>query len=348
MSLQSTLIKTLMKLPDGLLVSMSGGKPVELGGRRLDPRFQFFAHAAAKQPPMSSLSAVDARAGSAEALAMLAAALPTGVAVSNFALNAPGRDIPVRLYMPETQDKRSPMMVYLHMGGGVIGDLEICDAFCGLLAEKTGGPILSVDYRLAPEHKFPAGLEDCIFAYEWALKNASAYGAPAGHAALGGDSMGGNFTAIITQEMRRQHKPVPDVQLLIYPATDLTHDYTSRETYGETYPLSTATMDWFMDHYLPEGHDRGDLMVSPMLEGKMSKLSPAIVATAGFDPLSDEGEAYAKKLEASGVSTWFQCYDTLAHGFTAFMGVSPAAKAACVEIADRVKQAYIAQRRSEA
>lgn len=346
MSVQSTIIKTLMRLPEGVLVRMSGGKPVELGGRRLDPRFQFFAHAAAKQPAMSTQSAADARAGSAEALAMLAPPCPAGVTVSDFALSAPGRDIPVRLYMPKEQDARSPIMVYLHMGGGVIGDLDICHAFCGVLAETTGGPILSVDYRLAPEHKFPAGLEDCLFAYEWALKNAAAYGAPAGHAALGGDSMGGNFAAIITQEMQRQHKPLPDLQLLIYPATDLTHDYASRATYGETYPLSTETMDWFMQHYLPDGQDRADLRISPMLSGDVSELSQAIVITAGFDPLSDEGEAYAEKLTAAGVTTEFKCYETLAHGFTAFMGVAPAARTACVEIAERVKRAYLEQRRS--
>ena len=347
MSLQSILVKTMMKLPDGLIVKMAGGKSLELGGRTLDPRFQFFAHVASKQPAMSTLSPVEARAGSADALAVLAAPLPDGVTTSDFALKAPGRDIPVRLYKPAVQDKRSPIMVYLHMGGGVIGDLEICHAFCGLLVEKTGGPILSVDYRLAPEHKFPAGLEDCIFAYEWALKNAAAYGAPAGHAALGGDSMGGNFTAIITQEMVRQHKPVPDLQLLIYPATDMTHEYASRQIYGETYPLSKATMDWFMDHYLPEGQDLEDLRISPMLEGAMSQLPPAIVATAGFDPLCDEGEAYARKLEESGVSAKFDCYDSLAHGFTAFMSVSPAARAACVEIAERVKTTYVELRRSD-
>ena len=341
MSLQAVMAKMLLKLPDGVLVRMSGGKPVELGGRTLDARFQFLANAAAKQPAMSTLGAGEARAGSAEALAMLAAPSPAGVSATDFTLNAPGRDIPVRLYRPDDQSKLSPMMVYLHMGGGVIGDLEICHAFCGLLAEVTGGPVLSVDYRLAPEHKFPAGLDDCIYAYEWALKNAEAYGAPAGHAALGGDSMGGNFTAVITQEMRRQHKPLPDMQLLIYPATDLTHDYPSRTTYGETYPLSTATMDWFMDHYLPDGQDRADLRISPMLESNMADLSPALVVTAGFDPLCDEGEAYAKKLKASGIPTDFKCYETLAHGFTAFMAVAPAARAACLEIAQGVKQFYL-------
>ncbi len=348
MSLQSVIAKLMLKLPSGMLVAMSGGKPVELGGRTLDARFQFLAHAAGKQPAMSTLEAADARAGSAEALAMLAADLPAGVTVSDFALNAPGRDIPVRLYRPDDQSKLSPLMVYLHMGGGVIGDLEICHAFCGLLAVETGGPVLSVDYRLAPEHKFPAGLDDCIYAYEWALKNAEAYGAPAGHAALGGDSMGANFTAIITQEMQRQHKPLPDVQLLIYPATDLTGDYASRETYGETYPLSTATMDWFMDHYLPEGQDKADLRISPMLESDMADLSPALVATAGFDPLADEGEAYAQKLKAAGVPTEFKCYDTLAHGFTAFMGVAPAAREACLEIAQGVKRLYLICHRDKA
>lgn len=309
----------------------------ELGGRTLDPCIQFIAHNAAKQPPMSSLDPARARMASAEGLAMLSAKPEPGVSFEDFELEAPGRAIPVRLYRPASQTASVPMMVYLHMGGGVIGDLEICHVFCSILANVTGGPVLSVDYRLAPEHKFPAGLEDSIFAYEWALKNAEKYGAPAGRAALGGDSMGGNFTAIIAQEMKRQHKPLPDLQLMIYPATDIVSSLPSREIYGDTYPLSTDTMDWFMDHYLAEGQDKEDVRISPAFETSLDGLPSAVLVTAGFDPLVDEGEAYAKRLEACGVRTLYKCYDTLAHGFTAFTAITPAADAACREIAGFVK-----------
>ena len=340
MSLQGIIVKSLLKLPKSWLVKMAGGSPVKLGGRVLDPYIQFIAHGASKQPSMSSLDPVTARAASAGALAMLSAKPEPGVSFEDFDLNAPDRDIPVRLYKPADQNAAIPLMVYLHMGGGVIGDLEICHAFCSILAKVTGGPVLSVDYRLAPEHKFPAGLEDSMFAYEWALKNAEAYGAPAGRASLGGDSMGGNFTAIISQEMKRQHKPSPDLQLMIYPATDIISSLPSRETYGETYPLSTETMDWFMDHYLPDGQDRHDLLISPALEASLAGLPPSVLVTAGFDPLVDEGEAYAQRLEAAGVATIYKCYDTLAHGFTAFTAITPTADAACREIAGFVKNMY--------
>ena len=327
-------------MPPNWLVKLVGGAPVEIGGRVLDPYLQFIAHSAAKQPPMSASDPASARAASSEALAMLGAKVESGVSIEDFTLPAPGRDIPVRLYAPAVQAPLTPMMVYMHLGGGVIGDLEICHVFCSMIASITGGPVLSVDYRLAPEHKFPAGLDDCIFAYEWTLKNAENYGAPAGRAAVGGDSMGGNFAAIIAQEMKRQSKPLPELQLLIYPATDIVSNYPSRTIYGETYPLSTDTMDWFMAHYLPDGQAGRDLRVSPALETNLGDLPPAIIVTAGFDPLCDEGEAYASKLKAAGIQTVFKCYDSLAHGFTAFTGVTAAADAACREIAGFVKTAY--------
>lgn len=340
MNVQAFVIRTLLKLPPGWLVRMSGGKPVEIGGRVLDPYLQFISYSAARQPPMSALDPVSARKASSEALAMLAPEPEPGVTFEDFILAAPKRAIPVRLYKPVRQTPDIPLMVYLHMGGGVIGDLEICHAFCSILASVTGGPVLSVDYRLAPEHRFPAGLEDGLFAYEWAVANAEKYGAPAGRAAIGGDSMGGNFTAIIAQGLQRMDKPLPDLQLLIYPATDVQASLPSRTLFGESYPLSTQTMDWFMDHYLPETQNPEDVRVSPGLEVQLSGLPKAVIVTAGFDPLCDEGEAYAQKLEAAGVPVTFKCYDSLAHGFTAFTAVTPAADAACREIAGFVKDAY--------
>lgn len=340
MSLQATIAKLLLKLPESWLVKMAGGKPVEIGGRVLDPHFQFIAHGAAKQPPMSSATAQQGRAASAAGLAMFQADPEPGVSWENVTLSAPGREIPVRLYRPADQDPAAPMMVFCHFGGGVIGDLETCHAFVTMIANTARCPVLSVEYRLAPEHKWPAGLEDCEFAYEWALKNAEKYGAPAGEAAIGGDSMGGNFSAIIAQEAKRNGVPLPVLQLLIYPATDISEETPSRTLYGEAYPLSTDTMNWFMSHYLPEGANPADLRISPAQEMNLEGLPPAIVITAGFDPLVDEGKAYADRLDAAGVETLYKCYDRLAHGFTAFTGVSPAADRACREIAGMVRDAY--------
>lgn len=348
MSLQATIAKLILKLPEGWLVKMSGGEPVELGGRVLDPHTQFLAHGAKKQPPMSSLSAVDGRAASAAGLAMFAAPPEPGVSWEDFDLNAPGRQIPVRLYRPQNQDAAAPMMVFYHFGGGVIGDLDTCHAFCTMIASTAGCPVLSVDYRLAPEHKWPAGLEDCEFAYEWALSQAADYGAPAGMASIGGDSMGGNYSAIVAQEAKRNGLPLPALQLLIYPAIDISEDTPARTTYGETYPLSTDTMDWFMGHYLPDGADKTHLRISPGQEMNLEGLSPAIVVTAGFDPLVDEGATYAKRLEAAGVETVYRCYDRLAHGFTAFTAVSPASDKACREVAAMVRDAYAAHRQEVA
>lgn len=341
MSLQATIAKLLLKLPASWKVKMAGGKPVELGGRTLDPNLQFLAHGAASQPPMSSLEPEIAQAAAIEGLAMFAAKPEPGVSFEDITI--PGKDgynIPVRIYRPTDQDPNAPMMAYWHMGGGVILNVDACHAFCSMISKVAKCPVVSVDYRLAPQHKFPTGLEDCISAYEWTLKHAENYGAPSGRAAIGGDSMGGNFSAIIAQESTRRGMPKPDLQLLLYPATDLVTEFPSATTYGETYPLSTDTMQWFMQQYLPEDFDRSNVLLSPAQETRLEGLPPAIIATAGFDPLVDDGAAYAKKLEAAGVGVRFKCYDSLAHGFTAFTAVAPAAREACLEIAGMVRDAY--------
>lgn len=343
MSLQATIAKLLLKLPASWKVKMAGGEPVVLGGRTLDPNFQFLAHGAASQPPMSSLEPEVAQAAAIEGLAMFAAKPEPGVSWEDTTIPGPGtHQIPVRIYRPAQQNPNAPMLAYWHMGGGVILDIEACHAFCTMVSKIAQCPIVSVDYRLAPQHKFPAGLEDCIAAYDWTLKNAENYGAPAGRAAIGGDSMGGNFSAIIAQESTRRGMPKPDLQLLLYPATDLVTEFDSATTYGETYPLSTDTMQWFMQQYLPDDFDRANVLLSPAQETRLEGLPPAIIATAGFDPLTDDGAAYAKKLEAAGVRVTFKCYDSLAHGFTAFTAVAPAAREACLEIAGMVRDAYAA------
>ena len=340
MSLQGFIARTMLKLPQGWLIKLSGGAPHTIGERTLDYQLQFIMHQGRNNPPMSSLGAEGARQATNEAISMVAAKPEPGVVISDSSIPGSGHQIPIRIYRPEAQNPKAPLMVYYHQGGGVIGNLDWPNVLCSLISKTAGCPIVSVDYRLAPAHKFPAGLEDCITAYEWGLRNSASLGAPSGMAAIGGDSMGGNFSAIIAQEMRRQQKPAPELQLLIYPSTEIGSDYPSRKLHGETFTLTIETMDWFMSQYLPEGTDLNDLRISPAREVDLSGLPPAIVVTAGFDPLVDEGDIYAKRLADAGIDVVHKRYDSLAHGFTAFTGVSKTADAACREIAEMVYTMY--------
>lgn len=338
MNFQRLMAKTMASLPGSMIVGMSGGKPLTIEGRTLEPQLQMVAWNGRAAPKLSSLPADVVQAAVKQQLALFADAPQPGVSFEDFTIPGPDQNkIPVRLYRPVSQDPEHPLIVYYHMGGGVIGDLETCHAWCSVLAAGALCPVLSVDYRLAPPHIFPAGLEDCIAAYDWALANAAKYGAPAGKAAVGGDSMGGNFSAIISQKMKRDGKTLPALQLLIYPAIDIARDFPSKRTFAETFSLSQDTMDWFMAQYLPEGFDPADLMVSPGQADDLSGLPPAVVITAGHDPLADEGDEYARRLKAAGVPVKHKRYDPLAHAFTAFTFLSPGSRAACREIAGMVR-----------
>lgn len=333
---QRLVVRTLLSLPAPLLRLMAGGGVVYQGGRTLDPRLQFLAAQAKKSPPMETLSPEEARRGEA-ALAAFSADLEPGV--TSEALNVPGAegDIPARLYRPLPQDPAAPLMVWAHMGGGVIGSLDTSHAFCGLLARVVGCPVLSLDYRLAPEHRFPTGLEDVLAAYRWARDRASSYGASG--VAIGGDSMGGNFAAVVCQELKRTGEPQPVLQLLVYPCTDVASETASMATYADAFPLTRPMMDWFMGHYMTPDADPADPRLSPLRTADLAGLAPAVIATAGFDPLVDQGEAYARALKAASVPVRYRCYDSLCHAFTAFTGAVPTADAACREIAALVRDA---------
>jgi acetyl esterase/lipase len=268
---------------------------------------------------------------------MLAPKIEPGVRVEARSVATRSGSIAARAYRPADQNPAFPVMVFAHFGGGVIGGLDTCEVFCSILARVCGCPVLSVDYRLAPEHRFPAGLEDMLAAFRWAREHAGRFGAPEGRATVGGDSMGGNFAAVVAQETRRSAEPQPELQLLIYPALDVASESPSMSTYADAYPLSRATMAWFMGHYMRPGDAPTDPRLSPLAAADLSGLAPAVIATAGFDPLADQGEAYARRLREAGVPVAFKAYDHLAHAFTAFTGVVPAADRACREIAAMVR-----------
>ena len=337
---QRMMVRKLLSLPIPMLRLMAGGGVVYQGGRTLDPRLQYLASQSRGAPPMTVMTPEEARRASAMALAVTGGDLEPGVRIETLVIPGPGGDIPARVYRSDSQDPQAPLMVFAHFGGGVIGDLETCQAFCSILAKTARGPVLSVDYRLAPEHRFPAGLEDVLAAYRWAKDNAERFGAPLAQAAIGGDSMGGNFAAVICQELKKAGEPQPVLQLLIYPWVDVVCESASMTTYGDAFPLTRATLDWFAGHYMGPGDSPADPRLSPLRAPDLSGLAPAIVVTAGFDPLLDQGEAYARRLKEAGAPVVYRCYDGLAHAFTAFTGAVPCADVACREVAGLVRVGF--------
>ncbi len=332
-------LRTLLGLPSPLLRLLSGGGVVYKAGRTLDPRLQFLAAQSRNMPSPTAMSLDEARRASAQGLSALSAKSDPAVTSESIAAPAPDRTIPARAYRPARQDPTAPLLVYAHMGGGVIGDLETADAFCAMLAATARCPVLSVDYRLAPEHRFPSGLEDVLAAYRWGRDNAALFGAPAGKAAIGGDSMGGTFAAVICQILRRAGEPQPAVQLLIYPCVDISGETPSMVLHADAFVLNRPLMDWFMGQYIDPGADPADTRLSPLREPDLAGLAPAIVVVAGFDPLIDQGESYALALRDAGGRVTYRAYDSLTHGFTAFTGAIPAAADACREIAALVRDA---------
>jgi len=336
-------LRLMLSLPAPILRALAGSGVVYKGGRTLDPRLQFLASQSAGAPPLSSLTPDQARGGVTAMIQVMGGRIEPGVTVE--ALTVPGAEEPIaaRAYLSADQDPAAPLMVFAHFGGGVVGDLDTCEAFCSVLAKVAHCPVLSVAYRLAPEYRFPDGLDDMLVAYRWARDNAGDFGAPAGAVAVGGDSMGGNFAAVICQEMARAGEPQPVMQLLIYPALDVAGEGGSMETYADAWPLSRDTMQWFMGQYMGPEDSPVDPRLSPVKAPSLHGLAPAVIAAAGFDPLLDQGEIYARRLGEAGVAARYRRFDALAHAFTAMTGVVPAADAACREIAVLTREAMLGQ-----
>ncbi|MBI3438777.1 MAG: alpha/beta hydrolase [Proteobacteria bacterium] len=330
--LRKALVHLALSRSDEALIQASGGSPRTVRGMTLDPRFQFLeAQARARAVPWEQQSPAMLRAQTDAGSELFGGGRVGGVRTQRIYITGRSHSVPSRLYLPTVRNNSAAMMVYFHFGGGVIGSLETCDRLCGLIAKESGAPVLSVEYRLAPEHKFPAGLEDCAQAYLWAVDNAARYGAPVGKAAVGGDSMGGNFSAVIAQEQRGKRAPV--LQLLIYPGLDLVSDTPSMHDFADAFPLTAETVDFFMKHYLPAGGDPSDPRVSPGRTQDLRGLAPALVYTAGFDMLLDQGAAYAQRLQEAGVKASYHCFETLPHGFVAFPSAARAAEDAIRRLA---------------
>jgi acetyl esterase len=297
--------------------------------------------AALGMPPLGSLSPQETRAQ----MVLQRAAAPPGQPVARVedrAIPGPAGEIPVRIYTPDG-DAPFPVLVYLHGGGWVLGNVETHDATCREVANAAGCIVVSVDYRLAPEHKFPAGPEDCYAAYRWVADTSASFGGDASRIAVGGDSAGANLATVVCLMVKERGGRMPAFQVLIYPATDYAFDKPSHRENAEGYLLTTDSLRWFWDHYLNSDADAANPYASPLRADDLTGLPPALIITAEFDPLRDEGEAYGDRLRAAGVPVVVSRYDGMIHGFFGMSLIVDKAKQAVGEVAGALKTAFAGQ-----
>ncbi len=319
-------------------VSRLAGAPVVIRGRTLDPHLALLARANARQPAFHEMTPAEARATSTRAIALTAGTPRPMASVEHRAIPGPGGPLPVRVYSPHGIAGPRPLLLYFHQGGCVIGDLDWCEPFCTRLAERGRCVVMSVEYRLGPEHRFPAAQEDAVASVRWALHHAAEVGGDPTRLVVAGDSAGGGLAAHITHVLKRSGDPQPLLQILIYPWVIAYADNDSYRDFEDGSPLDPAGMRWFLANYTNDEAEWKDPRLSPLLESDFEGLAPALVVTAGFDPLCDEGDAYARKLEEAGVPVRHRCCESLSHSFTGLGGAVPAADRALEEIAEDLER----------
>jgi len=247
--------------------------------------------------------------------------------------------VPLRLYRPVAAGVH-PVLVYFHGGGWTIGDLDTHDVLCRQLCDAAGAAVLAVDYRLAPEHRFPAAVDDCLAAVRWLRREAAALALDGARVAIGGDSAGGNLAAAVALLLRDAGEAAPALQLLIYPATDQRAGAPSHRSNAQGYLLTADSVAWYRGHYLPDPAQWTDWCASPLLAPDLSRLPPALVLTAGFDPLRDEGRQYADALSAAGNRVQYVCFERQVHGFITMSKVIDEARTAVALCGAVLRQAF--------
>jgi acetyl esterase len=310
-------VKVIPWLPDRAKRVLFGGRSVTIDGNTLDPTLQLMlsgSHAVG----IDGLVVDDDPATSRAQMHEMTAAFPgpqIHVDVEDISLPGPAGEIRARHYRPAVGGA-APLLVFYHGGGWALGDLDTHDALCRLTCRDAGIHVLSVDYRLAPEHPAPAAVEDAYAAFAWAYEYAGELGATPGRVAVGGDSAGGNLAAVVCQLARDEAGPTPVLQWLIYPRTDFTAQTRSLSLFARGFLLTKRDMDWFHAQYLRDSDlHPADPRVSPLLAESLYGLAPALIAVAGFDPLRDEGESYAAALRAAGTAVDLRPMGSLTHGF---------------------------------
>ena len=331
-------LRSALGLPERLQRRLAGRR-VTVDGQTLavDTQLMLRLEKLVREPEVASLPVEEGRR---------ALLLQTMIAGGDQAIGAvrdvPVGDLPGRLFVPTGAAARGPLLVFFHGGGWVYGDLDSHDPVCRFLAERSGVRVLSVDYRLAPEHPFPAAHDDAVAAYRWVVEHAASLGADPARLGVGGDSAGGTLAATTALVAAREGLPLA-FQLLVYPGTDMTKTTESRRLFGQGFYLTDEFMDLAKGHYLPDESRWADPEASPLLAEIPDGLAPAYVVTAGFDPLRDEGEAYARKLADAGVAVELRRFPDQIHGFLNVVGAGRTARAATAEVAARLSEGLAAQ-----
>ena len=305
----------------------------------LNVRLLLAAIDAQGNPPLESLSPAEARIAAAEGLKPVRGTAEPVQSVEDLRIPGPAGEIPIRVYTPDAPAPR-PALVYFHGGGWVVCDLDTHDVVCLAIARRAGAVVVAVDYRLAPEHKFPAAVVDCYAATLWTAANADRLGIDKTRIAVGGDSAGGNLGAVVSLKARDESGPAIALQAMVYPVTDLSSFATpSYQEFATGYQLTKSEMEWFRGHYLRSMEDARHPHASPLLAQDFRGLPPALIITAECDPLRDEGEAYAERLKAAGVPVQCTRYAGMIHPFFSLSGAIPQALDALQEVADAVQLA---------
>jgi acetyl esterase len=337
--------------PEAVLGLLGRRPPVEVDGRVLNRETQALIELATRLQPGGADGSplLDPEAMRPQLRRMARAAMPVRTDVHVVGRVIPGSagapGLPVRVYRqfgaglgaPGSGRGRPPAIVFFHGGGWVTGDLDSHDAVCRLLAAVSGCIVVAVGYRLAPEDPYPAAVEDALAAYRWVHQHADEVGHTDGHVGVMGDSAGGNLAAVVARETRSGQAgpdvPAPLAQGLVYPALDARLDSPSVQAFSEGFFLTRQSMEFFRACYLPDSDQWGLPRVSPVLADDHGGLAPALVVTAGFDPLRDDGATYAAELAAAGVEVDYRCYDDQVHGFMS-MGILPDSLALATEVCD--------------
>lgn len=309
----------LLAMPESITRRVAGA-PTVVDGQALDPQIQVGLRILSRisGPELDERPVADARKALEQEAWLFGGELAHVASSEDVTIPGPGGPIPARLHRPvrpADAQEPLPLLVWFHGGGWVLGSIDSHENVARNFCHDAQVAVLNVGYRLAPEHPFPAAFDDAEAAFLWAHENAERLGIDRDRIALGGDSAGGNLSAAVSYARTRAGGPAPAFQLLIVPATDLAGVYPSHDLFAEGYFLTRANMDWYKNHYLPPGIDRTDPRVSPLLADDLSGLPPAYIAVAGFDPLRDEGEAYAARLREAGVKVTVRRHRHAVHPF---------------------------------